>query len=155
MSSLPSGCGVGHTTRCTTLRIVSMADYDGAAIVNKYCDAIADRVRFDADLSQTLLADLSCAIVFVNAFWSGPSMLSLTRLAHLLADVDPDGSIQLVVCDIDYIPDLSDAPWGLITTGGIGEMLWVSKGVILARHHPPVVCDVCMTTCNLVDECSA
>ena len=101
-----------------------MADYDGAAVVRKYCSNIADRVYFDANLSQTDVANLSCAIVFVHAFWSIPSMRSLIRLAHILEDVDPDALAQLIVCDIDFIPDLSTAPWRLRTTGGIGEMLW-------------------------------
>ena len=131
-----------------------MADYDGAVIVNKYCAGIAGRVRFDADLSQTALPELSCAIVFVNAFWSGPSMQALAQLARILADVDPDGCIELVVCDMDFVPTLSAEPWGLMTTGGIGEMLWVSDGGVRARHHPPASRDVRAATCSLIAECS-
>ena len=71
-----------------------MSDLDGDAIIAKYCNALGDRARYDADLSSTVLSDLSCAIVIVNAFWSGPSMQTLVRIANVIADVDSDRRIN-------------------------------------------------------------
>jgi hypothetical protein len=132
-----------------------MADYNGEAIVNRCCDLISGRVRFDEDLSSTDLVDLACAIVFVNAFWSGPSLSALRDLTEIIYEVDPTGSVALVVCDIDRVSDLANTDWALQTTGGIGEMAWICDGRIVARHHTSHVCDVRVTTCSLIAECCA
>ncbi|MDA8746377.1 hypothetical protein N9N28_17275 [Rubripirellula amarantea] len=111
-----------------------MSDLDGNAIIAKYCNALGNRARYDADLSATVLPELSCAIVLVNAFWSGPSMKTLVRITNVIADVDVDCRIELVVCDTDHIPDLSREPWALNTHGGYGEIAWVRIGEIVARR---------------------
>ena len=130
-----------------------MADYDGNSIVLSCCDAIAARTRFDADLSTTKLADLNCAIVFVNAFWSGPSLAALRDLADIIYELDPIGTLSLIVCDTDCVPSLADTEWGLHTTGGIGEMAWVCGGAIVARHHGSRHCDIRVTTRSLLADC--
>jgi hypothetical protein len=130
-----------------------MAEYDGNAIVHRCCDVISGRTRFDADLSETKIADLDCAVVFVNAFWSGPSLAALRDLADIIYELDPIGTLSLIVCDIDCIPLLTDAEWGLETTGGIGEMAWVCSGKIVARHHASQYCDIRTTTRSLLADC--
>ncbi|QDV56895.1 hypothetical protein [Rosistilla oblonga] len=132
-----------------------MTDLDGDAIIAKYCNALGGRARYDADLSATVLADLSCAIVMVNAFWSGPSMQTLVRIANVIADVDVDCRIELIVCDTDHIPDLSLEPWGLNTLGGYGEIAWVHNGQIVARRDPGRAPDLTTTTCSLLASCEA
>lgn len=131
-----------------------MADYDGNSIVQRCCDLIAWRTRFDADLSNTNLADLDCAVVFVNAFWSEPSRSALRDLANIVYELDPIGTLRLIVCDIDYVPPLADTEWGLHTTGGIGEMAWVCKGNVVARHHGLNRCDIRDATRRLLANCT-
>ncbi|MEP3482409.1 MAG: hypothetical protein ABJZ55_24420 [Fuerstiella sp.] len=132
-----------------------MSDLDGDAIIAKYCGALGDRARYDADLSATVLADLSCAIVMVNAFWSGPSMKALVRITNVIADADVDCRIELIVCDTDHIPDLSLDPWALNTLGGYGEIAWVHNGIIVARRDPGRAPDLATTTSSLLAECNA
>ena len=132
-----------------------MSDLDGDAIIAKYCNALGGRARYDADLSSTVLSELSCAIVMVNAFWSGPSMQTLVRIANVIADVDSDRRIQLIVCDTDHIPDLSLEPWILNTRGGYGEIAWILNGKIVARRDPGRDPDLTTTTCSLLANSSA
>ncbi|QDS91602.1 hypothetical protein FF011L_03320 [Roseimaritima multifibrata] len=132
-----------------------MADLDGDAIITKYCGFLGDRVRYDADLSTTVLADLRRAVVVVNAFWSGPSMQTLIRVAKLLDDVDSHGCAQLIVCDTDHIPDLAAEPWLLDTHGGMGEIAWVLNGRIVARRDPSRNPDLRVTTWSFISECPA
>ena len=131
-----------------------MTDYHGNSIVLRHCDAIAARTRFDADLSATKLPDLNCAIVFVNAFWSGPSLAALHDLADIIYELDSSSALSLIVCDIDRVPLLADTAWDLHTTGGIGEMAWICDGKIVARHHGPHRCDIRVTTRSLLANCS-
>ncbi|MEO9591554.1 hypothetical protein, partial [Rhodopirellula bahusiensis] len=133
--------------------LLLMSDLDGDAIIAKYCNALGDRARYDADLSSTVLSDLSCAIVMVNAFWSGPSMQTLVRIANVIAEVDSDRRIQLIVCDTDHVPDLSLEPWTLNTLGGYGEIAWVLNGEIVARRDPGREPDLTTTTCSLLASC--
>ncbi len=130
-----------------------MADYDRNEIVLRYCEVISTRTRFDVDLSATNLSGLNCAIVFVSAFWSGPSMAALRDLADIIYELDPIGTLSLIVCDIDCSPQLADTEWGLEITGGIGEMAWVCNGNIVARHHGSYHCDIRTTTRNLLSDC--
>ena len=132
-----------------------MADLDGDAIIAKYCVILGDRARYDADMSGTVLSELTCAIVLVNAFWSGPSMKTLVQLTDVIGDVDPDGCIQLIVCDTDHIPDLSLEPWSLNTLCGYGEIVWIHNGHIIARRDPDHDLDLRVTTCRLVSACNA
>ena len=129
-----------------------MPSYDGESIVLTRCDLIAHRTRFDADLSNTQLRDLRCAIVFVNAFWSAPSLAALADLADIIHELDPIATLNLIVCDIDLTPPLVDTEWGLQTTAGMGEMAWVCAGKVVARHHIAHQCDIRETTRSLLES---
>ena len=112
-----------------------MKEHDRTRVVLSNCELIRSRTRFDADLSATQITKLKCAILFVNAFWSGPSISALRDLADTIYDLDPIGAIDLVVCDTDAVPKISETDWKLETTGGIGEIAWVCNGEVFARHH--------------------
>ncbi|WP_230777593.1 hypothetical protein [Roseiconus lacunae] len=131
----------------------NMTDLDGEAIIAKYCGQLGNRVRYDAGLSSTRIEELSCAVVLVNAFWSGPSMKTLVELANLLHEVDGSGRIEMIVCDTDHIPDLSIDPWRLHTLGGRGEIAWVCNGAVVARRHSSNDPDIRETTRLLLREC--
>ena len=133
---------------------VTMADFDRTESVKRKCAAIADRVSFDADLSHTPISEIGCAIVFIHAFWSGPSVKRLIGLADTVASVDPSGRLRVVVCDIDNISHLA-RPYNVDITGGYGEILWVHHGTILARYDPSRQCDIRSATADLVARCPA
>jgi tetratricopeptide (TPR) repeat protein len=131
-----------------------MTDCDRTANVKRKCAAIADRVSFDADLSGTPISELSCAIVFIHAFWSVPSVQRLIGLADTVASVDPSGRLRVIVCDIDNVSHLA-GPYNIDITGGYGEILWVHDGSILARYDPSRQCDIRHATAGLAARCQA
>ncbi len=132
-----------------------MPDYDGEAIVMRHCELVAGRTRFDADLSSTNLRALTCAIVFVNAFWSCPSLAALESLAETIYELDPTGAITLVVCDADCLPAGFDRLLGIDSTAGIGEMAWICNGKLISRHHARARCDTYATTRGLLSRFGA
>jgi hypothetical protein len=130
-----------------------MTDTDHADLVERYTTAIADRVSFDHDLSQTPIADQRCAIVFVHAFWSMPSFNWLRHMAEMVAKHDPNGVVRFVVCDTDSVSQLSASPYDIDVSSGMGEILWIHDGVVRARHGRRGQCDLAITTSSLVAEC--
>ena len=112
-----------------------MTDFDGNASVKRTCPSIADRIVFDADLSSHPLAQIRCGIVFIHAFWAGSSHTALRRIADTLTRIDPDRHLDFIVCDIDNIEHLHDVLSSGDTTGGNGDLLWISAGIVHARHN--------------------
>jgi len=130
-----------------------MTDSDHATLVKRCTVSIADRVSFDHDLSQNPIADLRCAIVFVHAFWSGPSFTWLRHMADIVAKHDPTGVVRFVVCDTDCVSELADPPYNVDVSSGMGEVLWIHDGIVRARHGRGGQCDLGITTSSLVAEC--
>ncbi|MEZ5944856.1 MAG: hypothetical protein R3C18_26020 [Planctomycetaceae bacterium] len=122
-----------------------------ASVMNLAGDA-ADRVTFDANLSATNIADISCGVIFVHAFWAGSSVTALKRFCEMLVRVDPNRRLTFTVCNIDEIePERIDLYAG-DHTGGNGDIVWVRDGVVLARHNASRCCDLEATTRNLLAE---
>jgi hypothetical protein len=133
-----------------------MNDFDRHASVMRACPAPANRLVFDADLSSHPIEQIQCGVVFIHAFWAGQSHRAIKRIADTLARVDPNGRLQFIVCDIDdiqQIPDWQQRFYAGDETGGNGDLLWIARGVIQARHNATRQCDFETTSRSLLREC--
>ena len=132
-----------------------MADFDRTASVERLTGDAAQRVVFDADLSSTSVADTSCGVIFVHAFWAVSSAAALKRFCETIVRVDPDGRLSFTVCDIDEIERLRDDLYGGDRSGGNGDIVWVRGGMVRARHNSSRECDFATATRSLLAECNA
>jgi hypothetical protein len=134
--------------------IPNMAEFDRLAYVERLAEPVKDCLEYDESLAISHIRELKCAIVFLHAFWSGPSVHQLRHLARALATIDPNQLIRLVVCDTDKAPHLAAEPYGMGVTSGGGEMMWVCNGIVRARHgsHSGQR-DIKVTTESLLSEC--
>jgi hypothetical protein len=100
----------------------------------------ADRMRFLPEADRSLIGTIDLGVLFVMAFWSGPSRLAFAHLKQVLSAVDPDGRLELVVVDTDGCPDLYEMPEFDGNLHGYGEVAWVRGGRIACTsglgYHP-------------------
>jgi hypothetical protein len=66
------------------------------------------------------------------AFWSGPAVQAFAKLTEVIAKLDPEGRIELVVVDIDGSDALSAVSEFLGGVRGAGETAWVRNGLVVA-----------------------
>jgi hypothetical protein len=92
----------------------------------------AGKFRFLASCDLTVLNDIDCGLVFVMAFWSGPSRQAFQQVKSLLRKVDSECRLELVVVDADGCPNLYEHPLFRGAMSGAGETAWVKGGVIRA-----------------------
>mgnify|MGYP002624859402 CR=1 FL=1 len=88
-----------------------------------------NRVLYIPDASTQTIAEIPYGLLFVMAWWSGPSQLSLRSLRETLCELDPLGFLTLVIGDIDQIAH-ADIPkmFGENVLHGCGETVWVEEG---------------------------
>lgn len=115
-------------------------------------DAIAARYGLPPGAAEEWtygpIAGLDRAIVFVMAYWSGPSAGALGLLAKVLSDIEPRP--RLLVCDIDEIPASDVSIFGRL--GGWGETFWVREGRIVASesYRKPGAAERVRLSCELL-----
>jgi hypothetical protein len=90
-----------------------------------------ERIAYFAEADELIIQDISCGILFVMAWWSGPARLAYKRLAEILARVDPLAKLQFVVVDTDGCPALYDKAEFLGRMSGAGETAWIKDGRII------------------------
>jgi hypothetical protein len=92
---------------------------------------LAGRSRFLPETDQHVIAGIRRGILFVMAFWSGPSRQAFAELKRVLAQLDPGGRLELVVVDTDGCPDLYEHPAFVGRMHGAGEAAWVVDGQVV------------------------
>jgi hypothetical protein len=65
------------------------------------------RFRFLEVADRQVVQRIQLGVLFIMAFWSGPARMAFKELKRVLAEIDPNGRIELVVVDTDGCPDLS------------------------------------------------
>src|SRR5262245_60511992 len=70
----------------------------------------SSRLRFLAEADRSVISTIDLGVLFIMAFWSGPSRKAFAELKRVLADLDPQGKLELVVVDTDGCPDLYATP---------------------------------------------
>lgn len=101
---------------------------------------IAGRTRFYSEADRAIIGTVSKGVLFVMAFWSGPSRLAFKALQRVLETTDPTGQLELVVVDTDGCPDLYELPEFRGKLNGAGEAAWIRNGQIICTsgsgYHP-------------------
>lgn len=105
---------------------------DGLHSLAKYSKLPMDRIRYALDPDETVVAAISRGILFQMAFWSGPAVQAFAKLTEVIARLDPNGQIELVVVDIDGSERLSAVSEFLGGVRGAGETAWVRNGSVIA-----------------------
>jgi hypothetical protein len=105
---------------------------DGLRSLAKYTKLPVGRIRYVPAPDETVVAAISRGILFQMAFWSGPAVQAFAKLTEVIARLDPDGRIELVVVDIDGSERLSLVSEFLGGVRGAGETAWVRDGSVIA-----------------------
>jgi hypothetical protein len=105
---------------------------DGLRSLTNYSKLPEERIRYLPDADEKVVATISRGILFQMAFWSGPAVQAFAKLTKVIARLDPDGKIELVVVDIDGSECLSAVSEFLGGVRGTGETAWVRNGSIIA-----------------------
>src|SRR5262245_2815524 len=93
--------------------------------------SLAPRTRFYTESDRGVIATIRCGVLFIMAFWSGPSRKAFEQLKRALGSLEPDGRWELIVVDTDGCPELYDLPEFARKLHGAGEAAWVRKGQIV------------------------
>jgi hypothetical protein len=100
----------------------------------------ASRLRFLPQTDRSVIATIDLGVLFVMAFWSGPSRKGFAELKRVLAETDPTGRLELVVVDTDGCPDLYVTSEFCGKMHGAGETAWIKDGKIVCTsglgYHP-------------------
>lgn len=71
-------------------------------------------------------------MLFVMAFWSGPSRQAFGKLLEIVREHDSEGKLRVVVADTDCIPEFYKTPPYKGRFHGWGETFWVKDGVVVS-----------------------
>jgi len=100
----------------------------------------AARTRFLSFADRSVIETIEFGVLFVMAFWSGPSRRSFARFKQVLASVDPKGLLEVVVVDTDGCSDLFLASEFIGQSHGCGEVAWIRDGRVVFTsglgYHP-------------------
>jgi hypothetical protein len=105
---------------------------EGLRSLVKYTKLPIERIRYLPDADEKVIKDISRGILFLMAFWSGPSVKVFAQLTEVVAKLDKKGVLELVVVDVDGSPALYEVPEFLGKVHGAGETAWVRNGSVLA-----------------------
>jgi len=90
------------------------------------------RFRFCATADESVFTTITRGILFLFLFCSGPAHIAFKRLTRTVAEVDPQGRLQLVVVDIEGAARICESPEFTGKVHGNGEAAWIRDGHIEA-----------------------
>jgi hypothetical protein len=94
-------------------------------------ESLRARSRYYATSDLGVVATISCGVLFVMAWWSGPARQAFVQLKAALKRLDPAGQLELVVIDTDGVTGYV-LPCGRSVLHGAGETFWIRDGVVIA-----------------------
>jgi hypothetical protein len=104
---------------------------NGIHTLAKFSKLPVGRIRYVPDADLATVWSIHRRILFLMAFWSGPSIKGFARQTEVLAHLDAE-ALELVVVDVDGSPDLYELPEFKGKVAGAGETAWVRDGKIIA-----------------------
>jgi hypothetical protein len=104
---------------------------DGLRSLTKYSKLPVERIKYHADADEGTVRSIGRGILFLMAFWSGPSVQAFAKLTEVLASL-PSHDLELVVVDVDGSAPLYELPEFQGQISGSGETAWVRDGRIVA-----------------------
>ncbi len=105
---------------------------EGLRSLGKYSKLPIERVDYRPEADAGVINSIDRGILFLMAFWSGPSITAFAKLTEVVARLDQGGELELVVVDVDGSPDLYEVPEFLGKLHGKGETAWIRNGRIVA-----------------------
>jgi hypothetical protein len=105
---------------------------DGLQSLAKYSNLPIERIEYFPDADESVIRGIKRGILFLMAFWSGPSVMAFARITEVVSRLDKDQVVQLVVVDVDGSPAFYELPEFLGRVHGAGETAWVRNGSIVA-----------------------
>src|SRR5262249_41754912 len=105
---------------------------EGLRSLVQYTKLPIERVTYLPDADEAIIGSIRRGILFLMAFWSGPSVTAFARLTEVVARFDIEGVLELVVVDVDGSPNLYELPEFVGKVHGAGETAWVREGKIVA-----------------------
>lgn len=109
-----------------------MGNPDGFRSLAKYSKLPVERIRYYPDADEAIIRGIERGILFLMAFWSGPSVKAFASITEVVLRLDTSHALQLVVVDVDGSPALYEMPEFLGRIHGAGETAWVRNGSIIA-----------------------
>ena len=103
----------------------------GLRSLTKYSKLPVERIKYCADADGSTVRSIGRGILFLMAFWSGPSVKAFAKLTEVLASL-PSDDLALVVVDVDGSAPLYELPEFKGQISGSGETAWVRDGRIVA-----------------------
>jgi hypothetical protein len=104
----------------------------GLTSLAKYAKVPIERVKYVPDADAGIIRSIDRGILFLMAFWSGPSVTAFAKLTEVVACLDDTAALELVVVDVDGSPELHELPEFKGKVAGAGETGWVRNGKIVA-----------------------
>lgn len=104
---------------------------NGAELLQRRTSLPDTRWQYYGQSDRSLLADIDTGLLFLMAFWSGPSMQSFSRLTEALQVFEED-EVSLTVVDVDGAEDLCriDGLREVACLYGTGELVLVRQGQV-------------------------
>lgn len=91
----------------------------------------AARIRYLAAADRSVFGTIQFGVLFVMAWWSGPSHQGWFKLKQVLTALDPNGRLEVIMVDTDGCPDLYECPEFAGQLHGWGEVAWVRCGQVV------------------------
>lgn len=91
-----------------------------------------EQIGYFPDADEIVIRDVERGILFLMAFWSGPSVRAFTRLTEVLSTMDCGRILKLAAVDVDGSPALHELPYCQGGIRGAGETAWIRNGSIVA-----------------------
>jgi hypothetical protein len=104
---------------------------EGLRSLAKYSKLPVERIRYVPDADASFVRSIRRGVLFLMAFWSGPSVQAFAKLTEILARLNAK-DMELVVVDVDGSPELYELPEFKGKVHGYGETGWVRDGKIIA-----------------------
>jgi hypothetical protein len=104
----------------------------GIKSLAKYTKLPIERVKYVSDADGGTVRSIRRGVLFMMAFWSGPSVRAFSKLTEVVARLDGTAALEFVVADVDGSPGLYEIPEFKDKIHGWGETAWVRDGKIVA-----------------------
>ena len=104
---------------------------EGLRSLAKYSKLPIERVSYLSDADAGVIEQIDRGILFLMAFWSGPSVTAFAKLTQVVGNLDKREELELVVVDVDGSPDLYQLPEFAGKVHGTGETAWDREGKIV------------------------
>jgi hypothetical protein len=96
-----------------------------------YAKLPIERITYLPEADDEIIRSIDNGILFLMAFWSGPSLLAFSKLTEIISKLRAD-ALSITVVDVDGSPALYEALEFKGQVRGYGEAAWIRNGKIIA-----------------------